>query len=261
MSFSQLFFSFLLFSCSISMVFAQNEFSQFEREILVNHTVLGKIPDNEENETYLKLNKDGIKVYVYSHKDSEFETFKASTHINASLDSILAVMFDNDSGIMWIDACEKSFLIQNISFNERYHYHVFDIPFPFKNRDFIFHSTLKQEPTDKSVTIKMVAVSDYCDDKQNEQCDEINQSELVRVTKSIGAFKLEPDNKGTKITWIQDTNPGGNLPGWLVNQLVEKTPFNTFKNLAKIVKNNKYKDAKLIYNTDGIAYNIKYVNP
>ena len=26
-------------------------------------------------------------------------------------------------------------------------------------------------------------------------------------------------------------------------------------------KNNKYKDAKLIYNTDGIAYTIKYVNP
>ena len=48
---------------------------------------------------------------------------------------------------------------------------------------------------------------------------------------------------------------------WLVNRLVENTPFNTFKNLAEIVKNNKYKDAKLIYNSDGIAYTIKYVNP
>ena len=83
MSFSQLFFMCLLFSCSISFVFSQDEFSQFERDIFLNHTVLGKIPDNEENETYLKLNKEGIKVYVYSHKNSEFETFKASTHILA----------------------------------------------------------------------------------------------------------------------------------------------------------------------------------
>jgi len=38
----------------------------------------------------LKLNKDGIKVYTFRHKGSDFTTFKASTYINASLDSILA---------------------------------------------------------------------------------------------------------------------------------------------------------------------------
>ncbi|NOQ79948.1 MAG: hypothetical protein GQ546_11170, partial [Gammaproteobacteria bacterium] len=244
--------------CFISAVSAGDDFVEFEKEIFFNHTILKKIPNNIENENYLKLNKDGIKVYVYRHKDSDFWVFKSSTDINASLDSILAVMFDNNSGEMWIDACKKSFLIKKISFNERYHYHVFDIPFPFNDRDFIFHSTLKQNPLDKSVTIKMFSAYDYCYDKQIIQCDEVNQSKLVRVVKSFGAFKLAPNKNGTKITWIQDSDPAGNLPSWLVNQLVENTPYRTFKNLKKIVQNKKYNDAKLIYDANGMAIDLKY---
>ena len=240
----------------MSNVHSQDEFSQFEEEIFQNHTILEKTPNNKENEKYLKLDKDGIKVYVYTHKETEFKIFKATTHINTTLDSILAVMFDNDSGAMWIDSCENAFLIKDISFNERYHYHVFDIPFPFKNRDFIFNSTLIQDPSDNSVTIKMVSAPDYCNNQQSIQCDEINKSNFERVNKSLGAFKLVPMEKGTKITWFQDTNPGGNLPILLVNQLVENTPYNTFKNLAEIVKMEKYKNAKLLYNGDGIAYDI-----
>ena len=254
MTYSQLFYSLLILFSYISMAFSHDEFAQFEEELLLKHTILEKTPDKIENEKYLKLNRDGVKVYVYSNKHSNFKIFKASTHINTTLDSILAVMLDNDSGIMWIDACEKSFIIKNISFNERYHYHVFNIPFPFNNRDFIFHSTFKQNPIDKSVIIKMHSVSNYCNDKQSIQCDEVNQSEHVRVNQSNAAFKLVPDVNGIKITWIQDTNPGGNLPSWLVNQLVENTPFRTFKNLAEIVKDDKYKNAKLIYNNNGIAF-------
>lgn len=79
------------------------------------------------------------------------------------------------------------------------------------------------------------------------------QSGLVRVHKSIGTFKLEADDNGTKITWIQHTDPAGNLPSWLVNQFVRDTPYWTFKNLAKIVTEEKYKYAKLIYDIDGVA--------
>lgn len=252
-----LFYINILF-CFISVASAEDDFAEFEKDFFINHTILQKVPNNIENEKYLTLDKDGIKVYVYSHMNSDFWIFKSSTDINASLDSILAVMFDNNSGDMWIDACKKSFVIKNISFNERYHYHVFDIPFPFNDRDFIFHSILKQNLLDKSVTIKMYSAYDYCSDKQFIKCDEVNQSDLVRVVKSIGVFKLEPNTNSTKITWIQDSNPAGNLPSWLVNQLVENTPYRTFKNLKKIVRNEKYKDAKLIYDADGVAIDLKY---
>ncbi|NOQ78059.1 MAG: hypothetical protein GQ546_01515 [Gammaproteobacteria bacterium] len=79
----------------------------------------------------------------------------------------------------------------------------------------------------------------------------MNQSNLVRVKKSIGTFKLEPDEKGTKITWIQHTEPADHLPAWLVNQLVKNIPYRTFKNLAKIVKEEQYNLSELIYDQNG----------
>lgn len=212
----------------------------------------GYVLGQEEKDKYLKLDKDSIKVYVYSHKNSDFGTFKAVTYINASLDSILAVMLDNNS-CTWIHACDKSFLIEDISFSERYHYQILDIPFPFEDRDFIFHSIMQQNPSTKAITITSTATPDYCSDKQSAQCKEVKPHDLVRVSKSTGTYKLEPDGKGTKITWIQHTDPAGNLPSWVVNQFLVDTPYRTLKKLAHKVKEEKYQYAKLIYNIEGIA--------
>ena len=207
----------------------------------------------DESDPYLKLNKDGIKVYIYKSKRSDFATFKAITYINASIDSILAVILDLKSSTEWIDACEKALLIKKFSFTEQYHYQEFAVPFPFSNRDFILHSTMQHNPLTRAVTITMSSAPDYCNDKQSAQCTKVNQSGLVRVNKSIGTFKLEPDDKGTKITWIQHTDPAGNMPAWLVNQLVKYTPYESFINLAEIVKEEQYKFARLIYDIDGFA--------
>jgi hypothetical protein len=265
---------------SFSAVFA-DDISEFEKEMLLSPPGIGHPSDettvyskisgktlNKARDThfealqdnvisnfnpYLKLNKDGIKVYIYSHKNSVFGTFKATTHIDASVDSVLAVVLDTKYSPQWIDALKKSFIIKKLNFTEQYHYQIFFIPFPFKNRDFILHSKLTHNPVTNAITISMSSAPNYCRDKKSDECNEVNQSDLVRVIKSIGTFKMEPDAKGTKITWIQHTDPGGNLPAWLVNQLVHQTPYLSFKNLAQTVKEKHYKQAQLIYDNNGNA--------
>ena len=212
---------------------------------------------NENNEDELshclKLNKEGIKVYTFRHEGSEFTTFKAHTHIKASLDSVLAVLFDNEACPKWVYACDDAFVIKKISFNERIHYQVSDIPFPFVDREFIFHSTMNQNPLTKDVIISMSSDADYCNNNVSPPCQKINQSQLVRVRKTIGTYQLEPDHNGIKITWIQHTNLAGKLPQWLINQFVTNTPYWTFKNLAEKVKEEPYHSARLVYDQDGTA--------
>lgn len=219
--------------------------------------------DTDEENHVLKVNKDGIKVYIYRHKNSKFATFKATTHINASMGSILAVLFDAKSSPDWIHGCIDSFILKDISFNERYHYQIIYVPFPFDNRDFIFHSILKQDPTSKAITITTSSSAEYCKNNSSKECKKVKQSKLVRVNKSVGTYKLEEDITGTKITWIQHTDPEGNLPAWLVNQLIKDTPYWTFKLLAEKVKDEKYTFAKLVYNNQGrlIGLNIPTKQP
>lgn len=221
--------------------------------LLFSGNLYAKETEIDEADNSLKLDKDGIKVYIFRHKTSKFATFKAITHINASLDSILAVMFDNNSYTDWIHACEKSFVIEEINFNERYHYQIISLPFPFINRDFVFHSILTQNPMTKALTITMSSVTNYCGNNSSKQCKKVRESKLVRVKKSIATYKLEVDGSGTKITWIQHTDPSGNLPNWLVNSLIKETPYRTLKNLATKVEEDKYKYAKLFYGEQGIA--------
>ena len=279
-----------LFCCSFSVVFSEDDFDEIEKvlrynppgfgqginEATINHKKSKNIIHNELDEqfsrvkknpanilnpqnspiikdAYLKIDKDGIKVFIYRHKNSKFGTFKATTHIDASVDSILAVLFDSKACMKWLHACDDSFVIEDVSFNERYHYQVIDIPFPFQNRGFILHSMMEQEHDSKVFNITTSVVSGYCKNKTLKVCDQIKNSSEFIVKKSIGSLKLEPENFGTKITWIQHTDPGGNLPSWLVNKFVADTPYWTFKNLSHIVEEEKYKYAKLIYDNQGVA--------
>lgn len=279
-----------LLICFVSVLFAADDFNRFEEGLLINppgygvisnevsiysqksHKITKEAMDQQfgslksdvttdkknrhevrEFSPYLKFNQEGIKVYLFSHKNSKVGTFKATTHIKASFANILAVLFDNASCPNWIHSCGQAFILDNVSFNERYHYQVFDMPFPFIDRDFIFHSIMKQDPKNKSISITMSSAPDYCRDKRSTLCDKVNQSNLVRVRKSIGTYKLEADDKGTVITWIQHTDPAGYIPSWLVNQFSSDTPFWTFKNLEKMVKRDKYKQAKLICDPEGMA--------
>lgn len=251
-----------LFCCFFPILFADNDFSNYEDDVSLNPPSFGQAEQSVgravasksgEFSNYLKLNRDGIRVYLFSQKKLKFGTFKAITHIKTSIDSILAVMFDTAICAEWVHSCGQSFIIDDISFTERYHYQSFNIPFPFSDRDFIFHSIMVQNPPSRTVDITMFSVPDYCIDKQSIQCAEVNQSELVRVQRSIGTYKLEPDSEGTKITWIQHTDPGGHMPGWLVDQFAASTPYWTLKNLAEMVKQEKFKYAKLVYNKEGVA--------
>ena len=207
--------------------------------------------EEETKDNYLKLDKDGIQVYVFKHKQSDFATFKAITVIPASLDSVLAVMLDNTAHTQWIHNCKQSMVIEQVDFFERYHYQVINIPFPFVDRDIMMHSTLTQDSSDQSITITTSAVSDYCHEQASARCEQVKQSPLVRIHQSTGTHKLESVEGGVKLTWVQHTDPAGGLPAWLVNQLVVDIPYKTLKNLTQKVKEEKYHYAKILYNRKG----------
>ncbi|WP_163834192.1 START domain-containing protein [Spartinivicinus ruber] len=198
-------------------------------------------------------NQEGIQVYTRAIPGSGIKEFKAVTTINSSLDSVLGVLNDISACPQWVYQCTQPALIQSISFGERYVYQVNDFPFPSRNRDIILHAKLNQSLTTKTITIQLQAAPHFCKNQQTTICKKVNQSKLVRIEKSKGFYLLEPIAKNKiQITWQHHMEPGGNLPNWLVNNLITDAPFYTLKKLARIVQESKYQKAKLKHNAKGL---------
>jgi len=197
---------------------------------------------SEKIDWELVKDEDGIKVYTRSIEDSKIKEFKGVTNIKSSIDSLLAVLNDTEASHKWVHNCKDPLKLSQISFSEGYIYQVINFPFPAQDRDIILHSKIDQDPDTKEVTVNLKSVPDY-----------ISETNKVRITKSTGSYNLKPVSNDTiEVTWNHHTEPSGSIPKWLVNSLLIDTPFETLRNLRKIVQEEKYQKARLKY-SDRIA--------
>lgn len=219
-------------------------------------TVVMPVAASSEYDWKMVRDEDGIQIYLKSFWADEIQSFRGVIYINSSVDSLLAVILDIGACSDWVHRCKAPLLLSKISFSESYHYQVHRLPFPARNREFIFHSTVTRSSQTGSVSIHIEAVPEFCQ-KNTHLCTLIPETALVRVKHSHGHYLLEPiDKKRTRVTWTHHTHPEGNLPAWLINTLVKEMPYRTLQGLRKKVLNSKYQQAKMVINSQGKITNL-----
>ena len=125
------------------------------------------------------------------------------------------------------------------------------LPFPASNREFIFHSKLNRSIQTGAVSVHTRVVPEFCT-ANSKLCSAITDTSLIRVEHSHGNYLLEPlGDSITRVTWTQHTNPGGNLPSWLINHLIRKMPYKTLQGLRSKVTEDKYQKARLVFDSQG----------
>jgi len=200
-----------------------------------------------------ELMKDqyGVQLYLGTVKGTNVKAFKGVVQINSSINSLLAVMIDAKACPDWVHDCETSYLVHDKGVRDRYVYQSYDLMFPAGKRDYLFYASVNQNPITHSVSINMEAAPDFCNNNPDPKCTAINQSNNIMIQKSTGSYVLQPMADGsTLVTWEQFTDPAGNLPVFIVNQLVLNVPFMTLKGLQDIVKDQKYQFADNVLEQD-----------
>ena len=207
----------------------------------------------------LAKDKNGIQVYLAEMKDSDIRQFKVQLTVDASLDTVIAVMNDAEACPRWFHQCHEHLVIKQISFHERYVYQKTDFPFPVDDRIVISHLKINQDSETKSIRVEMNSVADYCQTKNTDICRKINKQDGTVVTKAAGFYLFQPltDNK-TRILFQYHMEPAGALPKWLINSLLVDAPFNSMDNLRRMLKLEKYQQARLVYSSDGVAMDLIY---
>jgi hypothetical protein len=167
----------------------------------------------------------GIKVYTKYETGSGYKAFKAEMQASCKIKSIVEVLKNSESINNWIVNCKGVKLLKTDG-NDQYYYIETSLPFPFKNRDMVYHFQYI-ETDSQQVKVTVTGIPDYLPPNEG----------IVRLAKANGSWLLTSiDTSKTSITYQMHVEPGGLIPAWLANPFIVNVPFSTFKELRKIIQ-------------------------
>ncbi len=189
----------------------------------------------------LKRDKGGIKVYVREKPDSKIKELKFTTRVEASLHTIAAVLTHVEGFDDWVYASVESRTIKKISDTEVYYYTEIDFPWPFDNRDLVLYSKFWQDP--KTLAIHSHTTSHHW--------MEAEKADLVRIKKAELHWTFTPVGNGiVRVDYYLNSDPGGNIPAWMVNLAADQGPLQTMVKFKEMLEQEKYKHRKMAFVQD-----------
>lgn len=187
----------------------------------------------------LKKNEDGIKVFWRASADSDVKELKIKTEIEASLNTVVAVMSDTESYTDWVYAVTEARTLREIARHESVYYNVIDFPWPMDDRDIILHTRTTQDPVTKVVVSRSSAAPSEMPEDDS----------MVRVRHAEITWIITPLSPGrVSVDYRLITDPGGSIPAFLINIASDYGPFKTMQAFKERVKLPQYRAA----NVEGI---------
>lgn len=169
--------------------------------------------------------RDGIVVHTRPVEGSGIQEFRGVALVSASVEAIRAVLRDVDRFEEWFPDTSEARLLAREG-DVAYQYLVRDAPWPVSDRDTVFRSETRLDPSTGRVSIRLTVAPDR----------HPLQPERVRVRRAEGLWLLEPvAPERTRVTFQLHLEPGGGVPQWLINAQVVDTPFEALANLRTVV--------------------------
>lgn len=189
----------------------------------------------------LKQDDDGIKIYTKKVPDSKINALKVESVFDATPTAVATAVMDIKGSKRWLYHTESAYVVKRRSPSDIYYYTLIKMPWPVKNRDYVGHLVVKEDPKTKVITIDGSCVAGMVPKKDK----------AVRVLNSPARWVLTPEGANrVRVVYTLHADPGGSLPSDLVNTFATKGPSETFKKLRVELQRPTYKDAKLAYAKD-----------
>ena len=180
-------------------------------------------PTPQDNDWVYEREKKGIKIFTKKSKWGHLRDCKAIMTVSSTPEQMLKVLTDIDDYKTWMPRCKKSQLVARLNDHEFIIHLVFTAPWPVKNRDCVVR--LKVEKDAKTGIILVTEISEPKYLKED--------ADVVRIQQLVATWRLTPVEGGTQIINEYASNPGGNIPDWMVNTQSVENPLATFENLQE----------------------------
>jgi len=169
------------------------------------------------------IDRSGVRVFTREWPGSNFVAVKAVQIIDSSLSNIIGNYADVASFPEWVKDMQEAYVID--AFDEtraRKVYMRVGLPWPLNDRDRVTGQQFIQDPT-----TKMVRVRDWYEG------DTIPEVEgVIRMPRLNSEFVLIPEGENkTKMIFQGHNDPGGFIPSFLVNWMIEDVFFASMVNM------------------------------
>ena len=169
---------------------------------------------------------DGIEGFSQEVPGSDLFGFKGVGEIESSVATIFCVITDPSHEDQWVFMLNENKVLKENGPFYRIEHHIYGLPWPVSNRDFVFEIQAKTIDEKGTVLVTMQSI-DYAG---------MPEPQGVRGRIVSSRFLLEPvaPNR-TKVTVEIFADPAGILPGWVVYLVQRQWPYKTLTGLRKQV--------------------------
>ncbi len=177
-----------------------------------------------------KLNRDenGIKVFTAQGENSKFKRIKVEAKIPGTIEKLRSVLLDVANNKKWVYHTRQSRLVEMVNSNEVVYYAETTLPWPFSNRDVVIRMHFIPDPGTHSLVVTAVGAPDAIPANRG----------IVRIRYFNARWEVRSESPNEiAITYFLTINPAGNISPGISNMFVTKGPFETFNNLAGLLKN------------------------
>lgn len=190
--------------------------------------------DAQKEFTYVKT-KNGVKLYQRDFLHHGIKQFKLTTTFkNTNFNSIFAVFRDHHNFKEWQSDIREIRNVKQISENDNYDYYNIEIPWPFKNRDAIYHQKITYNHAEKTLYLTFTCEPTFLPEREDR----------VRMTEAAGSWKFTKKPNGEIEVEYQNYSDPVGIPANVINLLFSDALFRTMENLRKQVQKDEYKHKK-----------------
>lgn len=182
-----------------------------------------------QNDWIFKNNKNNINVYY--KKTSEVNDLKLTSSLKSSTEGFIKLLSEVSEFPNWIYNVKSSKLVKKISETEGIYYILLDFPWPLNDRDMVMHYHLDIDQQHQVIYSRSYAEPNVVPEVKD----------VVRITKSNLEWKIfKQKNNFVYFEYTNHTNPGGKIPDWLVNLVLDKGPIETIKKMKILLEKPEY---------------------
>jgi len=173
----------------------------------------------------LQKQEDGISIYTSHQEDSRILSYRIEALIRGDLRRVHRQVLDFQGNKEYLERVKKIEVLEKDPGQRVLVYMLFDLPWPFRDRDFINRMDLKVGRD--TISMRSSPATGFVEPTEG----------VVRMREFSEQWLLVRQGKGkTHLSLRGYADPGGKFPAWVVNLFVVQEPLSLVRGIKKQVE-------------------------